>query len=350
MLIPCRASLSSALVLAGCLCAGAAAPPQESSTAQPEMKALKGAFVPGEKTLFFDDFTDMSADDAPPHFKVRGAAPELMEGGGVRELRVSARGSLFPNLKALPKNFTYEIEIASGVKGRAIATLILSSNNKQVLQWFVSTEPKQMDMVASLRAPYSELGRKRLAVSWDKPVKVALWVQNGRMRAFVNGEKQLDFNQVELPPVDGIEITHDFYGAGAAIGYRSVRFAESTPDFSQVIATTGRYVTHGILFDTDSDRLKPESAAVIQGVAKGLETNPNLRLRIEGHTDSVGNAAHNLDLSKRRAAAVKDVLVTQFNVDAARLTTAGLGATKPIDSNDTPQGRAQNRRVEFVKQ
>jgi len=71
---------------------------------------------------------------------------------------------------------------------------------------------------------------------------------------------------------------------------------------------------------------------------------------IEGHTDSVGNAAHNLDLSKRRAEAVRAVLVAQFNIDVSRLTTQGLGSTKSIDSNDTPQGRAQNRSVELVKQ
>ncbi len=129
-----------------------------------------------------------------------------------------------------------------------------------------------------------------------------------------------------------------------------VRVAESSPDFGQTIVASGRYVSHGILFDTDSDRLKPESAPVIKAIARGLETNPALKLLIEGHTDSTGNADHNLDLSKRRAEAVKAVLVSQFNVDAARLTTAGLGATKPIDTNDTAAGRAQNRRVEFVKQ
>lgn len=153
-----------------------------------------------------------------------------------------------------------------------------------------------------------------------------------------------------MPAIDSVEIAHDFYGANQAIGYRVVRFAESTPDFSQMISSSGRYVTHGILFDTDSDRQKPESAPVIQAIARGLETNPNLKLQIEGHTDSVGNAAHNLDLSKRRAEAVKTVLASQFKVDASRLTTAGLGASKPIDSNDTPQGRSQNRRVEFVRQ
>jgi outer membrane protein OmpA-like peptidoglycan-associated protein len=153
-----------------------------------------------------------------------------------------------------------------------------------------------------------------------------------------------------MPPITSVEFANEVSGVNQSVGYRMVRFAESTPDFSQVIASSGRFVTHGILFDTDSDRLKPESAPVIQAIAKGLGTNPNLKLLIEGHTDSTGNAAHNLDLSKRRAEAVKAVLAAQFSVDAARLTTAGLGSTKPIDSNDTPQGRSQNRRVELVKQ
>ena len=89
---------------------------------------------------------------------------------------------------------------------------------------------------------------------------------------------------------------------------------------------------------------------MIKMIARGLETNPSLKLTIGGHTDSTGNADHNLDLSRRRAESVKSILVSQFNVDASRLSTAGLGATKPIDSNDSPQGRAQNRRVEFVRQ
>jgi len=152
---------------------------------------------------------------------------------------------------------------------------------------------------------------------------------------------------VEMPPLAGAELYAE-YGDNK-LGYRMVRFAESTPDFGQVISASGRYVTHGIHFDTDSDRLQPDSAPVIRAVARALETNPNLKLRIEGHTDSTGSADHNLDLSKRRAEAVKAVLVTQFGVSAERLTADGLGSSKPIDSNDTPAGRAQNRRVEFVR-
>jgi OmpA-OmpF porin, OOP family len=321
----------------------------QTPAAQPEMTTLKSTFIPGEKTIFYDDFTDMSADDAPPHFKVRGAAPVLKAAGDLRQLTITQRGSIFPNITSLPKNFTYEAELKVDNPNRAISLLILSAGEKQILQFVTTAMQNQTDLAVSLRAPYQELGRKRFPTNWNEPVKVALWVQNGRLRVFVNGEKQLDFNQVEMPALTKVEFAHDFYGANQSIGYRSVRFAESTPDFSQVIAS-GRFVTHGILFDTASDRIKPESAPVIQSIAKGLETNPNLRLLIEGHTDSVGNAASNLDLSKRRAEAVKTVLTAQFKVDAARLATAGLGATKPIDSNDTPQGRSQNRRVELVKQ
>lgn len=313
------------------------------------MTTLKSTFVPGEKTIFYDDFSDMTAGDAPPHFKIRGGAPELRAAGAIRQLTVISKGSMFPNLTSLPKNFTYEAEIQLEAPRRTIIFLVLAGKAKEYFHLGMFADAAQLDLVASLRAPFSELGRKRIPITWKEPAKFALWIQNGRLRVFVNGEKQLDFNQVDLPEIDTVELRNDLY-AGASIGYRSIRFAESTPDFSQTISSSGRYVTHGILFDTGSDRLKPESAAVIQPIAKGLETNPNLKLQIEGHTDSVGNASQNLDLSKRRAEAVKAVLTVQFKVDESRLTTAGLGATKPMDSNDTPQGRAQNRRVEFVKQ
>lgn len=345
-----RVILFGVCVVAGALPFGAAGAPAPQETAQPEMATLKATFIPGDKTLFYDDFTDMTADDAPPHFKVRGAAPELRAAGNIRQLTITQRGSLFPNLTSLPKNFTVEAEIMADAKGRAISTLMFSSKSKQILHVSTTASPNQVDLVASLRTPYQELGRKRAPLNWKEPVKLAIWVQNGRLRVFTNGEKQLDFNQVEMPAIDSIEFAHDFYGANQAIGYRMVRFAESTPDFSQVITSSGRYVTYGILFDTDSDRLKPESAPVIQTIARGLEANPTLKVLIEGHTDATGNAAHNLDLSKRRAEAVKAVLVAQFKVDAGRIATAGLGATKPVGPNETPLGRSQNRRVELVKQ
>jgi OmpA-OmpF porin, OOP family len=316
---------------------------------QPELTTLKADFTPGEMTLFFDDFTDMSAGDAPAHFKVRGPAPELRAGGAIRQLTAVQSGSLFPNLTGLPKNFTYEAEVQFENARNVRTALVLYSGGKEALIWWVNAAPTPSQTILAIKGHTEELGRRSMSVDFKKPANLALWVQNGRVRAFINGEKLVDANQVELPAIDKVEILSSVNGTGQAVGYRSVRFAESMPDFSQIIMASGRYVSHGILFDTGSDVLKPESAPVIQSIARALGANPNLKLRIEGHTDSVGTAATNLELSRHRAEAVRNVLVTQFKVDQARLTTTGFGSTKPIDSNDTPQGRSQNRRVEFVK-
>jgi len=321
-----------------------------NETRQPELSTLKADFVPGEKTLFFDDFTDMAAGDAPAHFRVRGSALELRAGGAVRQLTALESGSLYPNLSGLPKNFTYEAEVQFEKARNARTALILYSGGKEALIWWVNPAPIPSQTVLAIKGHTEQLGRRSFKVDIAQPIRLALWVQDGRVRAFLNGEKQVDANQVELPAIDKVEILSSINGAGQAIGYRSIRFAESAPDFSQTILASGRYVSHGILFDTGSDVIKPESASIIQSIARSLETNPNLKLRIEGHTDSVGGASANLDLSRRRAEAVMAVLVKQFRIDDQRLTAAGLGSTKPIDSNENPQGRSQNRRVEFIKE
>jgi outer membrane protein OmpA-like peptidoglycan-associated protein len=324
----------------------------QQAAQQPQMTILESDFIPGEKTIFYDDFTDMSAGEAPKRFKSRGAAPELRAFEDVRQLTATANGTLTANLKTLPANFTYEADVLfEAPVGSAIADLLLMSKDRQALLWRVRASPGALDLVLSTKVPkYEEFGRKRTKVNYAQPVRLALWVQDGRVRAFVNGEKHLDFNQIEVAPIDRVDLQTGLIGKGVSVGYRTVRFAESAPDVADVLTKTGRYVSHAILFDTGSDRLKAESAAPINAVARTLQANAGVKLLIEGHTDSVGDAARNLDLSKRRAEAVKHVLVSQFSIDPSRLTTAGLGATKPIDTNDTPPGRAQNRRVEFVKQ
>ncbi len=330
-----------------------------AASAQPDLTAVKADFIPGDKTIFYDDFTDMAGDEPPPHWKVRDGSVELRIGSGIRQLTImSGRLRLTPMLKGLPKNFTAETEVMfdNPQDARSVwyfhdKTWSGPSGPDAALQVFMSARSESLYVSVRQGLPdgrLDDLAATTIPMKYDQPVKENIWIQNGRLRIYINDERVVDLNQVELPPLTGAELGPET--EPGKTGYRLVRFAESSPDFSQIITSSGRYVTHGILFDTDSDSLKPESAAVIKSVARGLETNPNLKLQIEGHTDSVGSADHNLDLSKRRAEAVKAVLVAQFKVDPARLTTAGLGASKPIDSNDTPQGRAQNRRVEFVKQ
>jgi outer membrane protein OmpA-like peptidoglycan-associated protein len=107
---------------------------------------------------------------------------------------------------------------------------------------------------------------------------------------------------------------------------------------------------YGIYFDFASDRLKPESTPVLEEIAGVLKDDPDWKLTVSGHTDNVGGDGYNLDLSQRRAAAVKAALVTQYHVAPDRLSTDGFGASRPVDTNDTLAGRARNRRVELTRE
>jgi outer membrane protein OmpA-like peptidoglycan-associated protein len=112
----------------------------------------------------------------------------------------------------------------------------------------------------------------------------------------------------------------------------------------------GRADVYDIYFEFNSDRIRDESQSTLLEIAGVLRRHPDWKLAIEGHTDSVASDAYNLDLSQRRAAAVKTALTTKFAVEAQRLTTAGFGESRPKDRNDTLEGRARNRRVELVRQ
>jgi OmpA-OmpF porin, OOP family len=112
--------------------------------------------------------------------------------------------------------------------------------------------------------------------------------------------------------------------------------------------TDAKIVTHGILFDVDKATIKPESMGTLNQIKRILTQNPDLKFEVDGHTDNSGAAAHNLTLSQQRAVAVKTQLVS-MGIDASRLTTKGFGDTKPIAPNSTDEGKANNRRVEFVR-
>jgi outer membrane protein OmpA-like peptidoglycan-associated protein len=102
-----------------------------------------------------------------------------------------------------------------------------------------------------------------------------------------------------------------------------------------------------ILFEPSSDRILPESEPVLAEVAAVMKINPEMILRIEGHTDKAGTSEANLELSKRRAAAVRSALIS-LGVDSKRVTSVGCGSDYPLSDNKTEEGRANNRRVEFV--
>lgn len=124
----------------------------------------------------------------------------------------------------------------------------------------------------------------------------------------------------------------------------------ASPQIEQSLSQSGRAEVHGIYFDFASATIRPESEPVLKEIAQALADNPAWKLSVEGHTDNVGGNDYNLELSNRRAEAVKQALVERYRVAADRLTTTGFGASKPKETNDTLEGRARNRRVELVRQ
>lgn len=126
--------------------------------------------------------------------------------------------------------------------------------------------------------------------------------------------------------------------------------ASSTTQLASALKSVGRAEVYGIYFDVGSAVIRPESEMVLKEIAEVLGGNPTWKLDVEGHTDSVGGGAYNLELSRQRAVAVKDALVSRHGIPAQRLSTAGFGATRPKEPNETLAGRARNRRVELVRQ
>ncbi|HUX68164.1 MAG TPA: OmpA family protein [Terriglobales bacterium] len=331
----------------------AAAAAAGGDAGQPDLKAVKIDFVPGEKTIFYDDFSDMAAGEPPPHWQMRGDAASLLSGGGVRELQLHISQLTSPRL-AVPANFTLQTVARfqqAGSSGAGANWHFLAAGGQMGLEIDTTANQGPKTLELYVRDGNGVLGDVNAAnVDFSKPVEMDVWAQNGRLRAYVNGTRVMDENGVTLPPIVRLGLhSNSRAGEKETVGVRLVRLAESAPDFSQEILATGKYVSHGIHFDSNSAILKPESAPFLREVAEALATDPNLKLEIDGYTDSVGDPQHNLALSQQRAAAVRGVLVAQFGIDGGRLTTAGMGAADPLGSNDTAAGRADNRRVEFLK-
>lgn len=134
---------------------------------------------------------------------------------------------------------------------------------------------------------------------------------------------------------------------------RMIRISYPVENAPSRIATslneTGRAEVYGIYFDFAKSTIRPESEPVLKEIADVLSKNPAWKLNVEGHTDNIGRAASNQDLSARRAAAVREALVSRYRITADRLAPAGFGASRPKETNDTLEGRARNRRVELVR-
>ena len=170
---------------------------------------------------------------------------------------------------------------------------------------------------------------------WEEPGKGMIWIS---LHAYYNGGH--DSPQSELTIVETKSMQQTLLG-NAAVEAKAASLTDA-------LQQNGHVAVYGITFDFNKATIRPEAAPVLNQVQAMLKANPDLQLTIEGHTDSVGQAAYNQKLSADRAEAVKAWLAAH-GIDAARLSSAGYGDTKPIADNATEESRAQNRRVELVR-
>jgi len=178
---------------------------------------------------------------------------------------------------------------------------------------------------------------------------IAVSVNGTFVKAYIENQRVVNDPDALTRPIKFLGM-HLFanHGYSETVMFTNFRLAEGGKDIKSVLNAEGKIVTHGILFDTGSDRIRPESLPTLKKILALLEEDPDLKFSIEGHTDNQGSKGINQPLSEQRANAVKSWL-TGKGVSAGRLKTKGWGDTQAIYTNGTPEGRANNRRVEFVK-
>jgi len=176
---------------------------------------------------------------------------------------------------------------------------------------------------------------------------VAIWVQKQRVRMYANENKVLDVPRAV--PIGSKPNIFRFDSRDEAIPLiGNFRIASGFPDMRNSLLKNGKIISYGIQFDVNSDKLKPESYSTLKEISDILKENPDVKILIVGHTDSDGDNALNLDLSKRRGTSVKNELINKFGADATRLETDGKGESEPIADNNSSVNKAKNRRVEFI--
>jgi outer membrane protein OmpA-like peptidoglycan-associated protein len=163
----------------------------------------------------------------------------------------------------------------------------------------------------------------------------------------VTEKSQADFYFLDQPSNPILIAGQDEGGISQMI---KIDFPAQTNDMEQALAEKKPVQIYGIYFDFNSATIKPDSEAVLKQISDILHKNPDWKLSVAGHTDNIGEAAFNQQLSEHRAAAVKEALVSRYGIAADRLSTSGYGASRPVEPNTTLEGRARNRRVELQRQ
>jgi outer membrane protein OmpA-like peptidoglycan-associated protein len=339
-------------------------------------------FIPGEKIIYAEDFSQEATGELPLHWNTNGSGEvvtlEKHEGTWLRMhtpfIYLSA------NKKIWPENFTAEFDLLLQLKNNgwmypsfSVGFLSTSREPAGSNAWL-----KKIDTYEAVKATlypeenensrvlletfsdekeYFKSDAKKFAglqQFYGRPVHIAIQIQKERFRMWINATKIFDapqalachyaLNQLFFK-IGQTNYAEEQYG----IYISNIRLASGIPDTRHKLVEEGRFSTTGILFGVNSAVIRPESAGVLKEIAEVLKENSAISIRIIGHTSSEGEDKYNLELSAKRAAAVKEILVKEYGIEAARLQTEGRGEKEPVSDNTSKEGKAANRRVEFIK-
>jgi OmpA-OmpF porin, OOP family len=303
-------------------------------------------FVPGTRALYVDDFSKDNVGDFPRRLEFGDGNMEVAETKGARFLRVTSHAAKFSITlpEVLPERFTIEFDATPGYGSNWMILRFAEGAGDDVRLRTYSGK----GMGGLFGAKHQQQGTTPTEIHDGELYRARIMADGRYVKVYMNDTRVANIPNAELGRSNKIEV--EIPGTAehpTFIGNISVMAGGKK--LYDALAESGRVATQGIYFDVGSDRIRPESTPTLKEIGTMLKEHPELKLAIEGHTDNVGNAASNQSLSEKRAAAVKAFLVSSYQIDAARLTPKGLGATKPVGPNDTPEGRQTNRRVELVK-
>lgn len=339
-------------------------------------------FVSGEKVKAIEDFSQDAVGDFPAKWNTNASGEIVtMEGQTGKWLQLAKSGVFMPEfITELPENFTFEFDLAVNPKFSFYSSelsvdfcaLKTADNYTDWMQYKgnrtgleVKLHPTgagnnegRSDINYFAAATHTATIENNVTVNQfsafqnKTKVHVAIWRQGQRVRVYVNEEKIWDLPRAfeKLIKYNAIVFSMgSMHDPNDRYLIANLKLAIGAPDTRNKLITEGKFVSRGILFDVNSATVKPESYGAIKEIANVLKENPDIKITITGHTDSDGDDKANLELSKKRAQAVKDILVKEFGIDVARMETDGKGESQPVETGTTAEAKANNRRVEFIK-